>query len=105
GELLAAGVVNEVRVAFNKKGSDSNVPEIVENKQVYDDKDVAIAGQFDPYAGNGFWNGAEKAASACGRSLRLGFIEMTGVLGNEMQVNGHNYEHIGGAVPHFDLMF
>jgi hypothetical protein len=104
-ELMAAGVVNEVRVAFNKTGSDSNVPEIVENKQMYDANDVAKAGQFDPYAGNGSWSGADVQASACGRSLRLGFIEMTGVLGNEMQVNGHNYEHIGGAVPHFDAMF
>src|SRR5579859_878444 len=98
-ELMAAGVVNEVRVAFNKSGSDSNVPEIVENKQVYDANDVAKPGQFDPYAGNGSWSGADVQASACGRSLRLGFLEMTGVPGNEMQVNGHNYEHIGGAVP------
>jgi hypothetical protein len=104
-ELLAAGIVNEVRVAFNKTGSDSNVPEIIESKQVYDAKDVAVAGQFDPNAGNGSWDGAESNAAACGRSLRIGFLELTGVLGNEMQVNGHNYEHVGGAVPHFDLMF
>jgi hypothetical protein len=104
-ELLAAGVVNEVRVAFNKTGSDSNVPEIVENKQMYDANDVAIPGQFDSNAGNGSWSGAETQASACGRSLRLGFIEMTGVLGNEMQVNGHNYEHLPRSVPSYGAGF
>ena len=41
------------------------------------------------------------AMTACGASIRIGFLEMDGVLGNSMQVNAHNYEHIGQrAVPH-----
>jgi hypothetical protein len=106
-ELFNAGMVNDLFVVFNKTGTDNNVPEIVEYKQMYDKNDVALPGRFDQYAGNGSWDPSDiPIINQCKRSVRLGFLEMTGVLGNSMQVNGHNYEHIGQrALPHFNAMW
>jgi hypothetical protein len=106
-ELFAKGIVNDIFLVVNKTAPDDQMPEILEYKQEYDDKDVLKPGKFDQYAGNGFFDpGDIPAVNACGRSVRIGFLEMTGVLGNSMQVNGHNYEHIGQrAVLHFDEMF
>ena len=106
-ELFAKGIVNDVFLVVNKTAPDDQMPEILEFKQEYDNKDQKKAGKFDQYAGNGFFDPADiPAVNACGRSVRIGFLEMTGVLGNSMQVNGHNYEHIGSrAVLHFDEMF
>jgi hypothetical protein len=106
-ELFAHGVVNDIFIVFNKTGSDSNVPEILEYKQKYTREDVAIPGKFDNCAGNGCFEQVDiPAVRACGRSVRIDFLEMTGILGNAMQVNAHNYEHIGQrAVLHFDEMF
>jgi hypothetical protein len=105
-ELLAQGTMQELYIAFNKKSSDANVPEILEYKQVYGDDDVAIPQVFEPCAGNGCVDAADVTAfAACGRSLRVGFLEMTGVIGNSLHVNGHNYEHIGKALPHFQKMY
>ena len=33
------------------------------------------------------------------------FLEMTGNLTNAMEVLGHNFEHLGRAMPHFNAMF
>jgi hypothetical protein len=79
----------------------------MEYKQAYDRNDVLLPGKFDSCAGNGCFTVEDiPAVRACGRSLRIGFLEMTGVLGNSMQVNAHNYEHIGQrAVLHFNEMF
>jgi hypothetical protein len=106
-ELVNAGKVNDVFVVFNKTAPDNNVPEILEYKQGYDKNDVLLPGRFDPCAGNGCFGQEDiPAVRACGRSLRIGFLEMTGILGNSMQVNGHNYEHIGQrAALHFNQMF
>ena len=106
-ELFAKGIVNDIFLVVNKTAPDDQMPEILEYKQEYDNKDVIRPGKFDQYAGNGFFDAADiPAVNACGRSVRIGFLEMTGVLGNSMQVNGHNYEHIGSrAVLHFDEMF
>ena len=106
-ELFAKGIVNDIFLVVNKTAPDDQMPEILEYKQEYDDSDVIKPGKFDQYAGNGFFDPADiPAVNACGRSVRIGFLEMTGVVGNSMQVNGHNYEHIGQrAVLHFDDMF
>jgi hypothetical protein len=106
-ELFNRGMVNDLFVVFNKTGTDNNVPEILEYKQMYDRNDVALPGRFDSRAGNGSWDPTDiPIINQCGRSVRLGFLEMTGVLGNSMQVNAHNYEHIGQrAVLHFNEMF
>lgn len=106
-ELVANGVVNDVFIIFNKTGTDANVPEILEYKQQYDRNDVPLPGKFDQYAGNGSFDPTDiLLVKQCGRSLRVGFLEMTGNWTNAMEVNGHNYEHIGNrAVPRFDEMF
>ena len=106
-ELFAKGIVNDVFLVVNKTAPDDQMPEILEYKQEYTNKDEIKPGKFDQYAGNGFFDAADiPAVNACGRSVRIGFLEMTGVLGNSMQVNAHNYEHIGNrAVLHFDEMF
>jgi hypothetical protein len=106
-ELLAKGNMQELTIVFNKTGSDANVPEILEYKQVYDANDVKQTGQFDPCAGNGCFQGPDLTAVAvCGQSLRISFLEMTGVIGNSLHVNSHNYEHIGlVALPHFYEMY
>jgi len=105
-ELLQKGVMNELFIIFNKTGSDGNVPEIIEYKQVYDDKDVAIAGQFDPWAGNGAFDPPDlPEAKACGISLRVDFIEMTGGISGAMHVLSHNLEHMGDAVPNYKKFF
>jgi hypothetical protein len=102
-EMLQKGVINDLFIIFNKTGADGNVPEIIEYKQSYDDNDVAIAGQFDPYAGNGAFEPADlPEAKACGISLRVDFIEMTGNISGAMHVLSHNLEHIGErAVPNY----
>jgi hypothetical protein len=101
-ELLAAGAVNEVRIAFNKTGSDANVPSILENKQIYTELDLAIPGAFSPF---GSWGTAEAAAVACGRSLRIGFIEMTGLLGNAIFIDGDAIQGpTAYALPRFKAM-
>jgi len=106
-ELFQKGMVNDIFLVVNKTAPDDQMPEILEYKQEYDNKDVKKPGKFDQYAGNGFFDpGDIPAVNACGVSVRIGFLEMTGVLGNSMQVNAHNYEHIGQrAVLHFDEMF
>jgi hypothetical protein len=106
-ELFAHGVVNDIFIAFTKDPPDDAVPEIIENKQRYTIDDVKKPGQFDRNAGNGSMTDVDAAAmTACGLSIRIGFLEMDGVLGNSMQVNAHNYEHIGQrAVLRFGAMF
>ena len=106
-EILTKGFAQELFIVFNKSGSDANVPEILEYKQIYDGTDAKVAGQFDDCAGNGCVDPADLAAvAACGHSVRIGFLEMNGVIGNSLHVNFHNYEHIGlKAVPHFYEMY
>lgn len=106
-ELFNKGLINDLFLVVNKTAPDDQMPEILEYKQEYTNKDVAKPGKFDQYAGNGYFDAGDiPAVNACGRSVRIGFLEMTGVLGNSMQVNAHNYEHIGNrAVLHFDEMF
>lgn len=106
-ELFARGIVNDIFVVFNKTGTDSNVPEIMEYKQQYDRNDVIRPGRFDQYAGNGSFDPTDiPLIAVCGRSLRMDFLEMTGNFTNAMEVNAHNFEHIGQrAVPRFYEMF
>lgn len=106
-ELFNKGIINDIFLVVNKTAPDDQMPEILEYKQEYTNKDVIKPGKFDQYAGNGYFDAGDiPAVNACGRSVRIGFLEMTGVLGNSMQVNAHNYEHIGNrAVLHFDEMF
>jgi hypothetical protein len=106
-ELFDRGFINDIFIAFDKQAPDNAVPEIIENKQMYTDTEEPKPGQFDPNAGNGSSTAADRAAmTACGRSIRIGFLEMNGILGNSLQVNAHNYEHIGDrALPSFGKMF
>ena len=105
-ELLQKGVMNELFIAFNKQGTDGNVPEIIEYKQMYDSKDKLLKGQFDPYAGNGAFDPADlPEAKACGRSLRVDFLEMNAGISGAMHVLSHNFEHIDGAVPNVKKFF
>jgi hypothetical protein len=95
-ELVAKGIVNDVFIIFNKTAPDNNVPEILEYKQMYDRNDVALPGRFDQYAGNGSFDATDLPyLKQIGRSLRISFLEMNGNWTNAMEVNGHNYEHIG----------
>jgi hypothetical protein len=106
-EMFQKGIFNDIFIAFTKNPPDDGVPEMIENKQKYDNKDVKKPGQFDRYAGNGNMSDEDYAAmTACGLSVRIDFLEMDGAFGNAMQVSGHNFEHIGNrAVLHFDEMF
>lgn len=105
-ELMKKGFVHELFIVFNKTGSDANVPEIIEYKQKYDDNDRPLADQFDPYAGNGAFDPADlPEARACGRSLRVDFVEMTGTLGGSLHVLSHNFEHLDSALPIFKKFF
>ena len=106
-ELFKKGIVNDIFIAFTKDPPDDDVPEVIENKQKYDLKDVKKAGQFDRNAGNGAMSDEDYAAmSACGLSVRIDFLEMDGAFGNALQVSAHNFEHLGNrAVLHFDEMF
>jgi hypothetical protein len=105
-ELVNAGLVNEVRIAFNKVDADSAQPEILEYKQVYDENNVAIPGQFDTCAGNGCFDAIDvPAVAACGRSLRIGFFEMNAEIGASLHVNGHNFENLRFAVPRYAREF
>jgi hypothetical protein len=105
-ELVAKGIINDLFIIFNKTAPDNNVPEVLEYKRVYDRNDVAIAGRFDPYSGNGSFDPTDLPyLKECGRSLRVGFLEMTGNWTNAMEVNGHNYEHLGRSLPRWDEMW
>jgi hypothetical protein len=106
-DMFNAGLVNDILVAFEKRPPDDNVPEVLELHQVYDANDMKVPGRFDPLAGNGYWGPADvEQVMACGRSVRLNFLEMTGNLTNAMEVLGHNFEHIGSrAMPRFWAMF
>jgi hypothetical protein len=105
-ELLQKGHMNELFIAFNKTGSDGNVPEIIEYKQKYDDHDHALPGKFEPWAGNGAFEPPDlPEAHACGRSLRVDFIEMTGGLGGALHVLSHNFEHLDSALPSVKKFF
>lgn len=105
-EMVQKGVINELFIAFNKTGTDGNVPEVIEYKQMYDGNDRPLPGQFDPYAGNGAFSPADlPEARACGRSLRVDFIEMTGILSGALHVFSHNLEHLGGALPNWNRFF
>jgi hypothetical protein len=106
-DMFNAGMVNDILVAFEKRPPDNNVPEVLELHQVYDANDVKIPGRFDQRAGNGSWGpGDVEQVMACGRSVRLNFLEMTGNLTNAMEVLGHNFEHIGQrAMPRFFAMW
>src|SRR6185436_19642951 len=103
-DMFNAGMVNDILVAFVKKACDNNVPEVVEMHQVYDaTTTMKVPSKFDPNAGNGSWGpGDVELVSACGRSVRLNFLEMTGNLTNAMEVLGHNFEHIASrTMPAF----
>jgi hypothetical protein len=106
-EAFQKGIFNDIFIAFTKDPPDDDVPEVIENKQKYDLKDVKKPGQFDRNAGNGAMSDEDYAAmTACGLSIRIDFLEMDGAFGNALQVSGHNFEHIGNrAVLHFDEMF
>jgi hypothetical protein len=106
-DMFNAGLVNDILVAFEKRPPDTNVPEVLELHQVYDANDVKMPGRFDQRAGNGSWGpGDVEQVMACGRSVRLNFLEMTGNLTNAMEVLGHNFEHIGQrAMPRFFAMW
>jgi hypothetical protein len=64
-------------------------------------------GQFDPFAGNGNFEPVADlpVARACGRSLRVDFLEMNNGLDGALHVLTHNYEHLGNAVPNVNRFY
>jgi hypothetical protein len=106
-ELLQKGIMNELFIAVNNSENDGITPEIIEYKQMYDSNDQALPGQFDPYSGNGAFEPVADLpeARACGRSLRVDFLEMNNGLDGALHVLGHNYEHLGRSVPNVDRFY
>jgi len=105
-ELLQKGIMNELFIAIDNS-ENGITPEIIEYKQMYDSNDRALAGQFDPYAGNGWFEPVADLpeARACGRSLRVDFLEMNNGLDGALHVLAHNYEHLGNAVPNVERFY
>ena len=105
-DMLKKGVINEIFIALNKTGTDSNVPEVIEYKQQYDIHDRTIPGLFNPSVGIGGFSPADlPEARACGVSVRVSFIEMTGTLSGALHVFVNNMERWGGAVHSYDKFF
>lgn len=90
---------NGVRVA------DQNVPELHETKQVYDAEDRPVPGRFERCAGNGCFAPDDDAViRACGRSLKILFVNASRGPGCALHSIGHGIEGNGGirntkAVP------
>ena len=105
-ELLQKGIMNELFIAIDNS-EDGITPEIIEYKQMYDSNDQPLAGQFDPFAGNGNFEPVADlpVARACGRSLRVDFLEMNNGLDGALHVLSHNYEHLGNAVPNIERFY
>jgi len=105
-ELLQKGIMNELFLAIDN--SEPNLaPEIIEYKQMYDNNDHALTGQFDPGAGNGYFSPSADLpeARACGRSLRVDFLEMNNGTDGALHVLTHNYEHLGTAIPNIEVFY
>ena len=105
-ELLQKGIINELFIAIDNS-EDGITPEIIEYKQMYDSNDQPLVGQFDPFAGNGQFEPTADlpVARACGRSLRVDFLEMNNGLDGALHVLTHNYEHLGTAVPNIERFY
>jgi hypothetical protein len=118
-ELIQRGQVNEVWLGVNGdpdpftcangvRVPDFQLPEVVELKQKYDAQGGALRGQMEPCAGNGCLASDDAAAlAACGRSIRLLYINETRGVGCAVHSLGHGIEWTAtsDAVPAFSAGF
>lgn len=118
-ELIQRGQVNEVWLGVNGdpdpfscangvRVPDFQLLEVVELKQKYDPQGNPLLGQFEPCAGNGCLASDDAAAiEACGRSIRLLYINETRGVGCAVHSLGHGIEWTAtsGAVPAFSAGF
>jgi len=118
-DLFAKGDVHEVWIHMNgdpdpitcEDGTAANVglAEILESKPVYDAKGVKKSpAEWRPCAGNGCLEQREASAfEACGRSVRVLYINSTRGPGCALHSAGHGYEWMAGsgAVPELTPRF
>jgi hypothetical protein len=113
-ELFDRGMVHEVWLYMNGdadpytcpdgKQIDVGYAELLESKQIYDASGKAKPGQFAPCAGNGCLGDADFAAfAACGRSVRVLYVNSTRGPGCAIHSAGHGIEWMAhsDAVPDF----
>jgi hypothetical protein len=83
--------------------SDFQPLESVESKQVYTSNGSKVPGSFDSCAGNGCLDGQDEPAFvACGKSLKVVYVNSTRGPGCAIHSLGHSFESIaraGGSVP------
>ena len=119
-DLYERGMVHEVWIYMNI-GSDGpyqcadgkvaprvGYAEILENKQVYDAENHPKPGKFERCAGNGcFTPRASQAFSACGRTVRVLYINSGRGNGCAVHSAGHGFEWMArsGAVPELEPRF
>jgi hypothetical protein len=92
--LIDGGVVNEVwMVASQDVAADAAPYEVLELKQRYTPENNKIPGSFERCAANGCF---PDDVQACGRSVRIGFINHTRGPGCYMHSQGHGLESAAG---------
>jgi hypothetical protein len=106
-ELIGRGLVHEVWVYGSGDVPDVNAAEVLESKQRYDANRVAIPGEFDPCAGNGCFDPGDAAlAKACGRTVRIAWVNNTRGPGCLVHSLGHGIEGMShGSIPYFQENF
>jgi len=87
---------------------DFQMPEVLESKQKYDASFNRLSGQFDACAGNGCFAADDaQVLQACGRSLRILYINAARGSGCAIHSLGHGIEHAGSGttIPYFTQNF
>jgi hypothetical protein len=97
-ELFERGVIHELWIYGDADVPDVNAAEVLENKQMYDAQGNALAGQFDPCAGNGCFD--QNDIPACKVSLRIPWVNNTRGPGCLIHSIGHGFEGMSRmAIP------
>ena len=94
-ELVDRGTVHELWVVGSGDVPDAGFAEVLEAKQRYTPAGAKIAGSFERCAGNGCF---DTTVPICGRSVRIGFINVTRGPGCFIHSLGHGMESaLGGT--------
>ena len=113
-ELLDRGIIHEVWVygsgdrLTEASPEDVNAAEVLEYKPRYTEANTRIEGSFNPCAGNGCFDEADlPAVSACGRTVRINWVNNTRGPGCSLHSLGHGFEAMASTaiVPYLDNAF
>jgi hypothetical protein len=93
-ELVEDGDIHEVWLLVSGDAPDASMAEVLEHKQRYDAGRNPIPGSFNRCAGNGCF---DTDVPVCGRSIRVGTVNVDRGPGCYLHSQGHGLESVGRA--------